>query len=221
MKRASTLIATLLLALTLAGCGGEEQGNVEEQAPAEEDATEAAGTEEASTEGAASDEVAVGGYVIEGPNGGISIPEIDVEREDVESYVRDVRPIVENSVRDLSRFMDPSASLENETLTLNVEAGSLEEARTAAQDGQEALRSLTPPEDLEPVHDLLLASYAQGIAAYGKIIQAFESGDAETLASAVRDNLPEIEQFTTETRAIVQELERTGAAPDDRGESQR
>ncbi len=200
MKKITTLLTAGLLVLTLAGCGAanEEQGSEPEG--------------DASAE---SNEVALGGFSIEGPAGReISIPATTVERDDLESYVPSVRPVVENTVLDVSRFVDPSVELQDQTLTVSVGVESLEEARATVQSGLEDLQEIEPPESLEPVHELLVASYVQALAAYGDIIQAFESGDIDVLAEAVQDNLPEIEQFNAETRAIAQELERA-VNPDD------
>lgn len=201
MRRAGALIATILLALALAGCGAEEQDSELENGPSSE--------EQASAQEVESNEVDVGGFVIEGPTEEISIPETTVEREDLENYVQSVQPIIEDSARNISRFIDPRVELQDQRLTLSVEAESIEEARAAAEDGLEALRQVEPPEGLEPVHELLVAAYVQAIAAYDNVIQAFDSGDVDTLVDAVEENLPEIEQFTAETRAILQELDRT------------
>lgn len=143
------------------------------------------------------------------------MPETVAAREDVESYVRSVRPLVAQSALDLSRFVDPSAELQDGTLTLSIGVESIEEAREKADDGLVALRLVEPPEDLKPVHELLLAAYVQGVSAYDNVIDAFESGDLEVLADALQENLPEIEQLTAETRSILQELERARTVGDD------
>lgn len=194
MKKITTLLTAGLLVLTLAGCGA---------------ANEEQGSEPESGASAESSEVIIGGFSIEGPAGReISVPATTVERDDLESYVPSVRPVVENTALDLSRFVDPSVELQDQTLSVSVGVESLEEARATVQSGLEDLQEIEPPESLEPVHELLVASYVQALAAYDEIIQAFESGDADVLAEATRENLPEIEQFNAETRAITQELER-------------
>lgn len=197
MKKITTLLTAGLLALTLAGCGAanEEQGSESES--------------DASGQEAESNEAIIGGFSIEGPAGReISVPATTAEREDIENYTESVRPIIENTTLGLSRFIDPSAELQNGTLTLSVGVESMEEARATAQDNLEALQQVEPPENLEPVHELLIAAYVQAIAAYDNLIDAFESGDVDVLVNAVSQNLPEIEQLTVETRAILQELDR-------------
>ena len=209
MKQVRMLALAVLLALTLAGCGGgQTQGNTSEN------------EDEASTQ-ATGDEVVIGGFAIDGPAGReLSIPETVAEREDVENYVQTVRPIVEQSALGLFRFVDPSAELQEGTLTIGIEVESIEEARAEVDDGLSALLLIVPPEDMEPVHELLIAAYVQGVSGYDNIIEAFESGDIEVLTNALQENQPEIEQLTAETRAIFQELERTETVnPDDAAKS--
>jgi hypothetical protein len=96
----------------------------------------------------------------------------------------------------------------------------LEEARATVEAGLEDLQQLDPPESLEPVHELLVAAYVQGLSAYDNVIDAFESGDLDVLRDAVQENLPEIEQLTVEARSILQELERAQTVnSDDQAES--
>ena len=201
MKRAGILAVTIFFALALAGCGASdgEQGSGE-QTPAQE---------------AEGNEVTIGGFSIEGLAGReSSVPETTAEREDVEEYLYSVQPIIEESAVDLSRFVDPSADLQNETLTVSVGVEALEEARATVEAGLEDLQQLDPPESLEPVHELLITAYVQGLAAYDNIIDAFESGDLDVLRDAVQENLPEIEQLTAETRSILQEFERAQTVND-------
>ncbi len=207
MKKAGTSILIIFLTLALAGCGGggEEQGSEPENGGASPE-------EQASTQ-LASNEVVVGGFDMKSPTGReISVPEVTAEREDVENYVQSVRPIIEDTAPDLSQVINPSAELQNETLTLSIEAESIEQARASVENGLQALRQVEPPESLEPIHELLVAAYAQALAAYDNIIEAFGSGDVGELAEAARENLPEIGQFVAQTRIILQELERAETA---------
>ncbi len=209
MKQVRMLALTALLSLTLASCGGgQTQGNTSEN------------EDEASTR-AAGDEVVIGGFAIDGTAGReISIPETVAEREDLENYVQTVRPIVEQSALGLFRFIDPSAELQEGKLTLAIGIEPIEEARAEVDDGLAALQLIVPPEDMQPVHELLMAAYIQGVSGYDNIIDAFESGDLEVLANALQENQPEIEQLTTETRAILQELNRVETVnPYDQAES--
>jgi predicted small secreted protein len=199
MKRTGAVISALLLALALAGCGGQ---GIDEEGIGRDDRVgeRAAGDEE---------EVVVGGFTVEGPDGReISIPETTVNREMVEQYVEQVRPIIEDTARDVSTVIQPEAELEDQTLTLSIEVESIEEAQEAAREGLEELRQIQPPDDLENVHEQLVAAYETALPAYEDIIEAFDSNDIGVLTNAVQENLPQIEQLVAEARSILQELER-------------
>lgn len=191
------MLSAGLLALALTGCGQSEE--------ARENLEETNGQ----SENGAREEIVVGGFTVEGPDGReISVPQTTIEREAAEEYLGQVRPIVEDTARDISEVVTPNAELQNQTLTLSLRVESIEEAQQAARDGLEELRQVQPPEDLEPIHEQLVNAYEQALPAYDNIIQAFESDDVGTLTSAVQESLPEIEQLVAQARAILQELER-------------
>lgn len=91
---------------------------------------------------------------------------------------------------------------------------SIEQADEAVEDGLEALRQAEPPESLEPIHELLVASYENVVPAYDNLLEAFNSGDINELNEAAESSLPEIAQFNETTRSIFQELDRA-EGPDD------
>ena len=199
MKRAVVFaIIAILFASALAGCGGgEEKAAQEEEAPGDE-------------------AVAVGGFAVVGPNGElISVPAVTTERSDVEVYLDTVRPVLEDTARDLSRQIDPSAELQNQTLTLSIEVESIEQADGAVEDGLEALRQAEPPDSLEPIHEVLVAAYEDVVPAYDSLLEAFDSGDVNELTEAARSSLPEIQQFNATGRAILQELDRAAGTDQD------
>lgn len=189
MKRVGVLTMAILLVPALVGCGGEGEGAEQEEA--------------------ANNRVEIGGFVVLGPNGEeIFVPEATAERDDVQTYLDSVRPVIEDTSRDLSQVIDPSVELQGQTLSLSIEVESIERADEAVEDGLEALQSVEPPEGLDLVHDQLVAAYERALPAYDDVLEAFGSGDANALAEEVREGLPEIEQFTATTRAILQELDR-------------
>ena len=203
-----TLLVAGFLALALVGCGDGSGLDDEEGLGSNNGGGPEAASEERPAAGD-SGEVVVGGFTIEGPNGReISVPEATVERRAVEEYVSEVRPIIEGTARDLSGVINPTAELEDQTLTLSIEVESIEQAQAAAQDGLDELRQIEPPEDLEPVHERLVNAYETALPAYNNIIAAFESDDVGALTAAVQENLPEIEQLVVQARTILQELER-------------
>ncbi len=123
----------------------------------------------------------VGGFTVEGPDGQeITVPEATVDQAAAEDYAESVRPIVEETAGGLSRAINPSAGLENQTLTLSIEIEAAEQARAAVQKGLEDLRQIQPSEEIEPIHERLMNAYEQAVPAYENIIQAFGSEDPDT-----------------------------------------
>lgn len=203
MKKSSVIVTFVLLALVLAACGAEEGADADREngavTPAEQPPP---------TEGMA----AVGGFTVEGPDGEeIVIPEATVEREAVESYLDEVRPVIEETQRDLSTVVDPQARIEDDALRLSIGLESIDEAKDATEDGLERLREIEPPEELEPIHQQLVTAYEEALPAYENIIEAFDSGDVEVLAGAARENLPRVEQSIAKSNTILQELQRAAS----------
>ncbi len=189
MRRACTLSVSLLLASILVSCAREDEGMEQE--------------------GVRTDEVEVGGFVMRGPGGDeIIVPEVIAEREDVENYLQSVRPVLWDTNWELSQLIDPNIELQDQTLTLNIEVESIEQADEAVEAGLEDLRALEPPEGLGLIHTQLLEAYERALPAYDDILEAFNSGDVNQLAEEMREGLPEIELFNATTRATLQELER-------------
>ena len=209
--RIVTLLVAGFLALAIVGCGDGSGLDDEEGLGSNNDAGPEVASEEPPPAGD-SEEVVVGGFAIEGPDGReISVPEATVERRAVEEYVGEVRPIIEGTARDLSGVINPTAELEDRTLTLSIEVESIEQAQAAAREGLEELRQIAPPEDLAPVHEWLVGAYEEALPAYEDIVAAFEGEDVATLTAAVQENLPEIEQLVAQARTILQELERAAS----------
>ncbi len=153
-------------------------------------------------------EATVGGFVVESPNApDTTVPEVSVSRADAREYLDQVRPIIEGSVRDVSGLAQPDVRMENGNLSLDLPVSSLEEARGNVRDGLDQLRQLQPPQSLEPINQQLIQSFERALPAYDNIIEAANSGDAGRISNAVQDNLPRIERFNSEARAILQDLE--------------
>jgi len=188
----------------------ETAGEIPEEEPALRDGETVAEGGTTGAEGAPGDEVRIGGFVVEGTDGveDVRVPEVTVEQEAAESYLEEVRPILDESARDVSGAFTPQARLEDGQLRLEVEEDPVREAREAAQSGLEQLRGVEPPEGLEPVQEQLVQSYERALPAYDDINDAFASGDPEQLDRAVRENLPRIEQLNDVGNAVVQDLER-------------
>jgi hypothetical protein len=192
MRRGIMLIVAGSFALALAGCGQTEQ--------ARENLAKAGGEWNNTT----GNEVVLGGYDVDGPTGKIEVPEARAERGAVEKYMNDVRPVVDNTIQDLTRIIQLGAQRENQTLTLSVPIAPIERDREATREGLEQLRKIYPPGGLEPVHERLLNAYERALSDYDNIVGAYNSQDVNTLAEAARQSLPEIGQANAESRSILQ-----------------
>lgn len=202
-RRSLLVLATVFACFSFAGCAGDEQAQDEQSPPA---------TPEGETDGRAitdgNGEVTVGGFAVEGPGGEETIPRVSADREAAREYVEQVRPIVEDTARDVSGLARPEVRVENGRLALDVDAESLRGARDEVQGGLERLRAVEPPEGLEPVNERLISTSEGGLSAYDDLVAAAESGNPEELRAAVRESLPRIERFNEEARAVTQELQR-------------
>ncbi len=216
MFRNTLLVTMAAVFLAVAGCGAEQEQAQEEEAAAPEDTAtvetpvvEETTVVEETVEGQTTPEVvSVGGFSVEHPDGGeTTVPQVTVEREEVQRYQEQVRPVIEDTVRDVSDLVQADVGLENGNLSFDVEVASLEDARASVRDGLERLREIEPPEDLVPIHQRLIETYEEALPAYDEIIEAAESGDPQRMSAAVSENLPRIESFNAETRAILQDLQ--------------
>ncbi len=235
-KRVIPTLLALLLILALAACA-EEQPQEAEETPAAAETTGEAGaggttmeetTAEATngettaetvpettaetTEGtvmeAGDEQVSVGGFVIESQDTPeTTVPEVTVSRSDAQEYLDQVQPIVEDSVQDVSSLAQPDVRIENGSLTLDLPLDRLESTRDDLRDGLDELRQIDSPPSLEPINEQLIEAYERTLPAYTEIIEAADSGDVGRISNAVQENLPRIERFNAEARAIIQDLE--------------
>lgn len=160
-------------------------------------------------QGSSGNEVTVGGFVVDAPNNGpeVTVPQASVSRDDARKYLDQVRPIADNTVRDISDLVQPDVQMKNGKLSLGVEVGSLQKALNSVQNGRDRLQKLDPPKELKPINQQLISAYDRAQPAYKDIIEAADSGDPGKLSKAVQDDLPRIERFNSEVSAIVQDLE--------------
>lgn len=217
------LIITATAALFLASCGAvqEEGSQMMEESGSSVGGSSAGGAsmmEESSMmmsedsmmsgmETTMSDEVTVGGFAVDTPGGEVTVPEVAVRPEEAEAYLNEVRPIAENSVRDVTGLLEPDVSLEDGNLSLGLNVDSLDEARQSIEDGADQLREIQPPAGLEDVNDQLIQSYEDIIPAYEDVVSAAESGDVQEISTVVQDSLSDIETFDSEVDAIVQDVQ--------------
>lgn len=166
------------------------------------------GTTVAAGAAAGNEEVVVGGFVVESQDTPeTTVPEVSVSRSDAQDYLNQIQPIVDNSVQDVSNLAQPEVRVENGSLTLDLPVNRLQSSRNDLRDGLDQLRQVQPPPSLEPINQQLIESYERALPAYTEIIEAANSGDVGRISNAVQENLPRIERFNAEARAIIQDLE--------------
>ena len=219
-KRSLTVAAMFVVALALfvAGCGEETSGTQQgttDSGSASGGNTSAGGssggqgeqTDAGSGGGGSGEQVSVGGYTIGG--GGLPetrIPEVMVDQAEAQRYLDQVRPIVQDTARDVSGSIDTEPRLENGNLTLNLDLDTVEDARNSARQGLQELQDVQTPEELEPINQQLISAYEGVIPAYNNILETARSGDAGQTISAVQENLPSVELFGEQVNSITQDL---------------
>ena len=221
-KRSLTVAAMFVVALALfvAGCGEETSGDQQQggsdsgtAAGGDTGTAGASGGQGGQTVGDAAgggsgDQVSVGGYTVGG--GGLpetTVPEVTVDQAAAQRYLSQVRPIIQDTVRDVSGSIDAEPRLENGNITLNLDLDAIEEARNSARQGVQELQDLQTPEGLEPINQQLVSSYEDVIPAYNNILEAARGGDTGQAISAVQESLPQVERFGEEVNALTQDLD--------------
>lgn len=220
--RKSLFVATIaaLLVFALSACAetdteqedtetanGETTTEQTATAPEEETTAEETG----GTVGAG--EVTVGGFVVESP--GVparEVPEVTASPEEVEEYLGQVRPVVDDTVRDISGLVNPEVQVGEDGVSLDLNLTSLEEAQQSVDEGADRLREIDAPEGLQPINDRLVESYEEALPAYQQIAQAAQNGDPEQFASATQEALPQVQAFNTEVNAILEDLEQASGS---------
>ena len=210
-KKLWAVLAVLTLSLALAGCsdgsGLDDEGGIGSNDGSASGSRESRFEEDDS---AGSGEVEIGDFSVRGPGDEeISIPEAEADPGELAAYNESVRDTLEDVPRDLSALVDPEAGLEGETANLGLSAESVEDALEANQGALEELQQLDTPSGLGEIQDGLVDSRERAISAYDNVNQAFvNDANADDVADAVEESLPEIEYSNAETSAILQELER-------------
>ncbi|MGI8649144.1 MAG: hypothetical protein ACR2KW_02015 [Rubrobacter sp.] len=222
LKNLKTLALATTAALFLASCGATEQESSSTDSSAQSGdsgsssgtstATESSGMEDSEMIGmeetTTGSEVTVGGFTVDAPGGGeVTVPEVAVRPEEAQAYLDEVRPVAEDSVRDISDLVEPEVSLENGNISLGLNVNSLDEARQSIEDGADQLREIQPPDGLEDVNERLIQVYEDAIPAYQDVVDAAESGDPQEITDVVQQSLSDIERFDSQVDAIVQDVQ--------------
>ncbi len=145
------------------------------------------------------------------PQGGDQPPEITADRAAVQQYWDQVRPILEDTARDVAGVANVDVQVDGEGVSVNLDPNSLEQARQEVQQGLDELKAIQPPPGLEQTHESLVNAYEEALPALVNFTEAIQSGDAIQIANSVRRDLPKIQQLLSEIEAVRQELQQAGA----------
>jgi hypothetical protein len=146
-----------------------------------------------------------------GGGGGDQPPQITADREAVQQYWDQVRPILENTARDVARVANVDVQLDGGNVSVGIDPNAVEAARQETQQGLDELKAIQPPAgvggDPREARDRLRG----GGARPGNFIAAVQSGDAIQIAQSVRNDLPKIQRLLSEIEAVRQQLQQAGA----------
>ena len=146
-----------------------------------------------------------------GGNGGDQPPPITADQEAVQQYWDQVRPILENTARDVARVANVDVQLDGGNVSVGIDPNAVEAARQETQQGLDELKAIQPPAGLEETHQRLVTAYEEAVPALDNFIAAVQSGDAVQIAQSVRNDLPKIQNLLSEIDAVRQQLQQAGA----------
>ena len=102
-------------------------------------------------------------------------PEITADRAAVQQYWDQVRPILENTGRDVARVANVDVQVDGEGVSVNVDPDAVEQDRQDVQQGLEELKAIQPPPGLEQTHESLVHAYEEALPALNHFIQAVQN----------------------------------------------
>ncbi len=146
-----------------------------------------------------------------GGGGGDRPPQITADREAVQQYWDQVRPILENTARDVARVANVDIQLDGGNVSVGIDPNAVEAARQETQQGFDELKAIKPPPGLEETHQRLVTAYEEAVPALNNFVAAVQSGDAIQIAQSVRNDLPKIQRLLSEIEAVRQQLQQAGA----------
>ncbi len=137
-------------------------------------------------------------------------PPISADPAAVQQYLDQVRPILDNTARDVVRVADISVQVDGGNVSVGVDPNAIEQARQETQQGFDELKAIQTPPGLEQTHQRLVSAYEEALPAFDNLIQAVQSGDPVRIAESVRTDLPKIQRLLSEIEAVRQQLQQAG-----------
>lgn len=151
------------------------------------------------------------GVQIPGSQGGDQPPRITADQAAVQLYWDQVRPILDDTARDVARVANVNVQFDGGDVSVGIDPNSVEQARQETQQGLDELKAIQPPPGLEETHQRLVTAYEEALPALDNFIGAIQSGDPVRIAESVRNDLPKIRNLLDEIEAVRQQLQQAGA----------
>ena len=134
-------------------------------------------------------------------------PRITADRAAVQQYWDQVRPILDDTARDVAGVADVDVNFDGGNVSVGINPNAIQQAQRETRQGLEELKAIQPPDGLEETHRRLITAYEEALPALDNFIGAVQSGDAIRIADSVRNDLPKIQRLISEIDAVRQQLQ--------------
>ena len=133
-------------------------------------------------------------------------PRITADRAAVQEYWDQVRPILDDTARDVAGVADVDVNFDGGNVSVGIDPNAIQQAQRETRQGLDELKAIQPPDGLEETHRRLITAYEEALPALDNFIGAVQSGDAIRIADSVRNDLPKIQRLISEIDAVRQQL---------------
>ena len=133
-------------------------------------------------------------------------PRITADRAAVQQYWDQVRPILDDTARDVAGVADVDVNFDGGNVSVGINPNAIQQAQRETRQGLDELKVIQPPDGLEETHRRLITAYEEALPALDNFIGAVQSGDAIRIADSVRNDLPKIQRLISEIDAVRQQL---------------
>ena len=134
-------------------------------------------------------------------------PRITADRAAVQQYWDQVRPILDDTARDVAGVADVDVNFDGGNVSVGIDPNAIQQAQRETRQGLDELKAIQPPDGLEETHRRLITAYEEALPALDNFIGAVQSGDAIRIADSVRNDLPKIQRLISEIDAVRQQLQ--------------
>jgi len=134
-------------------------------------------------------------------------PRIKADKAAVRQYWNQVRPILNDTARDVAGVADVNVKVKGGNVSVGINPNAIQQAQRETQQGLKELKQIQPPPGLGQTHRRLIKAYTQAILALNNFIAAVQSGNPGQIASSVRNDLPKIQNLLNEIQTVRQQLQ--------------